>query len=63
MFDKIKKISLILLTMIGLGLFLVGYFYTQMESDKIEHLKTLSYQNAAEFDKVFNEFKNGFDSN
>jgi hypothetical protein len=58
-----KKISLILLTKIGLGLFLVGYFYTQIESDKIEHLKTLSGQNAAEFDKVFNEFKHGFDSN
>jgi hypothetical protein len=58
-----KKISLILLTNIGLGLFLVGYFYTQIESDKIEHLKTLSDQNAAEFDKVFNEFKHGFDSN
>ena len=57
-----KKISLILLTKIGLGLFLVGYFYTQIESDKIEHLKTLSDQNA-EFDKVFNEFKHGFDSN
>jgi hypothetical protein len=58
-----EKISLILLTMIGLGLFLVGYFYTQIESDKIEHLKTLSDQNAAKFDKVFNEFKHGFDSN
>ena len=47
----------------GLGLFLVGYSYTQIESNKIEHLKTLSDQNAAEFDKVFNEFKHGLDSN
>lgn len=57
-----KKIPLIILTLIGLALFFAGSFYVHLEHHEMDRLNALSNQNAAEFDKMYNEFQYGFNA-